>query len=343
MLFSSLKYQLFLILFLCSSLFVFTACENPIMAKILEPIAPQKHTHDWGEWIVITEPTCTTDGEKTRVCNLDPTHIETRPIAALGHAWGEWAVITEPTCTTGGERNRVCARDQAVETRPIAALGHAWGEWTVITAPTCTMPGEGTRVCAHDPAYVETGAIAALGHAWGNWIVIIAPACTTAGEEARVCARDLAHVETRLIAALGHDWGEWIVTKAPTKTEEGEETKTCAHDPSHTETRSIARLGEAGITVTFTQIAEGSPSLGEPVTIYRSSANGQTSYTFTLDNPEQYASIAWYVYSVTGSGETFTLSSSNIAYNIIGKHVLTLEVVKGGLLYTAVITFEVRQ
>jgi len=250
------------LLFLCSLLFVFTVCENPIMAKLLEPLAP--HIHNWGEWTVITEPTCTTEGEEIRVCNLDPTHEETRPIAALGHDWSEWTVITEPTCTTEGE-------------------------------------------------------------------------------EIRVCNLDPTHEETRTITALGHDWSEWIVTKEPTKTEEGEETRTCAHDSTHKETRPIPRISEAGISISFTQIAEGSPSLGGPVVIYRSSANGRTSYDFTLENPEQYTVINWYVYSVTGSGGTFTLDSSNISYNMIGTHVLTLEVVKGGLLYTTVITFEVRQ
>ena len=83
--------------------------------------------------------------------------------------------------------------------------------------------------------------------------------------------------------------------------------------------------------------------MGGPVVIYRSSANGRTSYTFTLDNPDQYTNIAWYVYSVTGSGGTFTLNSSNNAYNMIGTHVLTLEVIKNGLLYNVAITFEVRQ
>jgi len=183
-------------------------------------------------------------------------------------------------------------------------------------------------------------------HEWGEWTVTTPATCTIAGEETRICTLNSAHYETRPIAALGHDWGAWVVTKEPTITEEGEETRICKYDSSHIETRPIDRLpsGDAGINITFTQIAEGAPSLGGPVVIYRSPANGQTSYTFTLDNPEQYSSIDWYVDGiVTGSGETFTISSSNAAYNMTGTHVLTLEVVKESLLYTAHITFEVRQ
>jgi len=108
-------------------------------------------------------------------------------------------------------------------------------------------------------------------------------------------------------------------------------------------TLTINPTAFSGSLITFTQIAEGAPSLGGPIIIHHSSTNGQTAYTFILDNPDQYSSIAWYVYNVSGSGGTFTLNSSNIAYNMIGTHVLTLEVVKGGLLYTKVITFEVKQ
>ena len=217
------------ILFLCLLLLIFNACENPIMMKLLEPLAPQNN-------------------------------------------------------------------------KPVETHIHNWDKWTVITAPTCT----------------------------------------TAGEETRTCTLDATHIETRSIAALGHDWGEWIDTKTPTITEQGEEIRTCARDHSHTEKRPIYFTG-ASINITFTQIAEGSPSLGGPVIIYRSSSSGQTSYTFTLDNPTQYTSITWYVYNITESGRTFTLNSSNLAYNMIGTHVLTLEVIKDYKLYATTITFEVKQ
>ena len=267
----------FFILFLSFGLLAFYSCENPIMAKLLAPLAPKKeqkkddtrispeHIHEWGEWEVTIPPDCETEGEETRTCVFDPEHIETRPIAALGHEWGEWEQATPPDCETEGE-------------------------------------------------------------------------------ETRVCAFDSEHIETRPIAALGHEWGEWVVTKEPTKDEEGEETRTCAHDPSHIETQPIERepSGNAGISISFVEITENAPSLSSSAIIRRTAANGQTSYTWTLDNPEQYTSIAWYVGSVMGSGGTFTVSSSNIAYNTIGTHFLTLEVVKNGLLWTTVITFEVR-
>jgi hypothetical protein len=192
-----------------------------------------------------------------------------------------------------------------------------------------------TSVCTRDATHTgRRDGAAALGHSWGTWIQTTAPACTEAGVETRTCNNDATHKETRAIDALGHDWGDWIITKKPTNTEKGEKIRICANDPSHREELPVDPLDPF--------IAEGSPFLGEPVIIYRSSANGPTSRTFMLVNPEQYTSITWYVYNITGSGETFTLDSSNSAYNMIGTHVLTLEVVKNGLLYSTVITFEVR-
>ena len=39
--------------------------------------------HDWGDWKIATEPTIYSGGEETRICNRDPSHIETREIPPL--------------------------------------------------------------------------------------------------------------------------------------------------------------------------------------------------------------------------------------------------------------------
>jgi hypothetical protein len=71
---------------------------------------------------VTTPATCTTAGEETRVCALDPTHTETQTIAIDPNA-------------------------------------HQWGAWTVTTPATATADGEETRKCEHNPAHKETQAI----------------------------------------------------------------------------------------------------------------------------------------------------------------------------------------
>ncbi len=71
------------------------------------------------DWVLVTEPTCTEDGEKKRVDPNDPTKEETAAIPARGHEYSE---------TTG-----TCIRCDAEATIP--ALGE--GE-SCITLTTCT-------------------------------------------------------------------------------------------------------------------------------------------------------------------------------------------------------------
>lgn len=58
------------------------------------------HVHDWGDWQVTTQPTCTTGGVETRVCKSDPTHTETRntSIDPSAHSYGEWQTYIPATC-----------------------------------------------------------------------------------------------------------------------------------------------------------------------------------------------------------------------------------------------------
>ncbi len=90
--------------------------------------SPAEHVHEWGEWVVTTEPTCVAEGEETRVCELDESHKETRPVSIDpdAHEWGEWVVTTEPSYTEEGEETRTCKNDSKhVERRPVDKVPHA--------------------------------------------------------------------------------------------------------------------------------------------------------------------------------------------------------------------------
>ena len=56
------------------------SCDNPTGGG-------GSHTHQWGEWAETTPAAATTDGVETRVCSLDPSHTETRPIPATLVNW----------------------------------------------------------------------------------------------------------------------------------------------------------------------------------------------------------------------------------------------------------------
>ena len=84
----------------------------------------QEFNHDWHD--TETLPTCTEDGEKVWECSRCGMK-KTEKIPALGHAWGAWTVTTPATCTNEGVETRICNRDPShVETRTIPTTGHNW-------------------------------------------------------------------------------------------------------------------------------------------------------------------------------------------------------------------------
>lgn len=83
-------------------------------------------THNWVAGTVHA-PTCTEAGYTEYECSLCGDTKQDDVVAALGHDYGSWTEVTAATCLTPGEERRVCSHDSThVETRPIAALGHSY-------------------------------------------------------------------------------------------------------------------------------------------------------------------------------------------------------------------------
>ena len=68
--------------------------------KETEKISALGHD-EWGDWTVTTPATCTNEGVETRICNRDPSHVETRTIPTTGHNWVDNGNGTH-TCTNCG-------------------------------------------------------------------------------------------------------------------------------------------------------------------------------------------------------------------------------------------------
>lgn len=84
-------------------------------------IAIDPDNHNFGEWTVTKEVTCTADGEETRTCKREGcTHSETRPIKAH-HSWDDGTVTKEATCTEDGEKTYKCSRCDETKTENIPA------------------------------------------------------------------------------------------------------------------------------------------------------------------------------------------------------------------------------
>ena len=194
-----------------------------------EPFAPQTKTsnaralgHDWGEWVITTEPTCTETGVSTRTCKREGCgKTETMDTPAQGHTGGT------ATCT----EQAVCTRCN----QPYGeALGHDWGAATYTWSAdhsTCTAERECGR--CHKGENATADALAGGTPA----------TCTQAGKTTYTAAFKApfaTQTETVDVPALGHDWGAWGNSTA-TCTAAGTETRTCQRDGcGATETREVA-------------------------------------------------------------------------------------------------------
>lgn len=215
-------------------------------------------SHDYGDWTVTKQPTCTEDGEQKHSCQTCGwEEIETIPATShapssewsnnatdhwhecqncqakvdkAAHAFGQWTTITEPGEFTPGEKVRTCEVCGYEERAEIPGTGHVSDEqwhsdeknhWNL-----CTDCGNQINVEAHD---------------FGEWTVGVPAGCTTEGTEIRTCAT-CGYEQTQAIPATGHTYGEWTVTTEPTCTEKGVESRTC-ENCGNTETRAVDELG----------------------------------------------------------------------------------------------------
>ena len=125
--------------------------------------------HDYGEWTVTTEATCTTSGEAYRVCKLDSDHVETKVIEPIAHTYGEYVSDGRVTCTTNGAKTAVCTVCGHSNTVLEDAKGHSFTTYTPNGEATCTTGAPEVAVCdregcdATDVKYVG----AEKGHSYG--------------------------------------------------------------------------------------------------------------------------------------------------------------------------------
>ena len=193
--------------------------------------------HDNGEWVDVTDATCTEAGLRELRCTVCDAVLDTDEPAALGHDDGEWATVKEATCTEAGlDELRCTVCDAVLDTREPVALGHTAGEVTYenVSDATCTEGGSGDAViyctvCGEELSR-ETTTVPALGHTEGEEKEEnrTEATCTEDGSfdtvvYCTVCDEELSRVTTT-IDALGHTDGE--------EKEENRKEATCTEEGS---------------------------------------------------------------------------------------------------------------
>ena len=104
------------------------------------------HTHEYGDGVVTTQPTCSTVGIKTFTCSICG-NTYTEEISKLEHTY-EWRTESNATCTTSGLRREYCSRCGATRgTQTINATGHSWSSWVTVQNATTSSNGKQRRTC----------------------------------------------------------------------------------------------------------------------------------------------------------------------------------------------------
>lgn len=119
------------------SLACFTACRRPDPATI---------QHDWGEWEIVSQPSCDAEGIRSRACK-DCKRTQQETVPALGHDYVLTPYGNAPTCENAGFEYYECSRCKNFYEKEVAALGHAFRLYEKQTA-TCVSDGYEVYRCS---------------------------------------------------------------------------------------------------------------------------------------------------------------------------------------------------
>ena len=116
----------------------------PLSYKVLV----REHTDD-GTWHIDVKETCTSDGQKSRVCLYCNEKFDVTVIPALGHDFSsEWTIDKDVTCVEDGEKSRHCTRcDEKTDVTKIPSVGKHDYIATVVK-PTYTAQGYTLHKCS---------------------------------------------------------------------------------------------------------------------------------------------------------------------------------------------------
>ena len=178
--------------------------------------------HNYNIEEIITEPTCTENGEKRITCSTCGD-AKTEVIQALGHNMN-YTERVEPTCTEAGNVayyrclrcNKTFSDEQGnneISNIVIPATGHDWDSGNITVNPTCTETGTKLYTCLNDSSHTKTETVPATGHNITS-VAKVDATCTTAGNIAYYkctkCNKKFSdsagtnEITNVTIAALGH-------------------------------------------------------------------------------------------------------------------------------------------
>ena len=211
---------------LTASLYGLTAADMPT-------INVYRCEHHWDQGEIITEATCTEEGEKKFTCSICGDE-KTEKVSATGHQHTEIRNKKEATCKETGYSGDTWCKDcgkKILSGQTIAKTeNHSWDAGKVTTKATCTEEGEKTFTCSIC-GDKKTEKISATGHQHTEIRNKKEATCKETGYSGDTWCKDCGKkiLSGQAIAKTeDHSWNQGEITKEPTCKEEGEKTFTCS-------------------------------------------------------------------------------------------------------------------
>ncbi len=211
---------------LTASLYGLTAADMPT-------INVYRCEHHWDQGEIITEATCTEEGEKKFTWSICGDE-KTEKVSATGHQHTEIRNKKEATCKETGYSGDTWCKDcgkKILSGQTIAKTeNHSWDAGKVTTKATCTEEGEKTFTCSIC-GDEKTEKVSATGHQHTEIRNKKEATCKEEGYSGDTWCKDCGKKilsGQAIVKTEDHSWNQGEITKEPTCKEEGEKTFTCS-------------------------------------------------------------------------------------------------------------------
>ena len=104
------------------------------------------HTHSYGDWVVITQASCSEAGLRYRICSKCG-YKDTETIGKTEHSFMWIVTVREATCTSEGYGYQKCARCGYMQEYVIPRVPHSYGGWSTVKETTDHSAGIRQRSC----------------------------------------------------------------------------------------------------------------------------------------------------------------------------------------------------
>ena len=168
-------------------------------ATVTETIAKLSHSYT----ATVVAPTCTANGYTLHKCSVCGTSYKGNTTKATGHSYGNSVVTKQPTCTSEGTKTKTCTKCNAIVTEKLPAKGHtAVTDKGYPATCTTAGKTDGSHCSVCNTVIKVQTVINATGHKSSGWIVDKAASIGVKGSKHKECTVCKKVLETAEIPAL---------------------------------------------------------------------------------------------------------------------------------------------